>query len=143
MVDRGAKLEFHPNNHGLTPLCYAAQNGRSEIVRLLVERGANLDHQSNNGATPLCMASQQGHLETARLLLDNGAIIDRQNHEGGTPLDYALKRGGGAHDIVFVLVQAAARQGYVSLLKRVLLSNQNPWINLPVLCKRKWNGVTG
>jgi hypothetical protein len=36
-----------------TPLCWAAQHGRDNLVRLLIENGANLNHKDWLGYTPL------------------------------------------------------------------------------------------
>ena len=51
-------------DNGATPLVVAAGNGHPEVVRFLVESGANKDQgTTGNGATPLFIAAPQGHLE--------------------------------------------------------------------------------
>ncbi len=96
-----------------------------EIVRLLVNQAANLEHQNSMGNTPLLSAARNGHWDTVSLLLKHGAIIEQQDHEGRTPLDYALVLDGRGHDFVYLLVQAAGQQGYISLLTRTLYLDRN------------------
>ena len=59
--------------NGATAVLGASQNGHLEIVRLLLESGADKDLTKNDGATALTIASQNGHLEVVRLLLESGA----------------------------------------------------------------------
>ncbi len=99
----------------------ASQNDHAEIVRLLLDWGANLEHQDFTGCTPLMLAARNGHCwETVRLLLGCGANIEQQDFEGRTPLECALIIDGGGHDTVYLLVQAAAQQDTASLVLRRL-----------------------
>jgi ankyrin repeat protein len=54
----------------------AARNGQVEIVRLLIDHGANLHTADTNGWTPLHVSSRSGHLEVVKLLLRRGMDID-------------------------------------------------------------------
>ncbi len=66
-IDSGAR-------HGQTALYFAAEKGRHEVVRLLVERGAKVDFRDTFfGSSPLDMALRGGHFEVARYLLVHGA----------------------------------------------------------------------
>ena len=57
-----------------TALYIAAQNGHLEVVRFLVESGANKDQgTTDDGATALYIAAQTGHLEVVRFLVESGA----------------------------------------------------------------------
>ena len=48
--------------------------GHIEVVRFLVESGANKDQgRTDTGATPLLIAGQQGHLEVVRFMGEVGA----------------------------------------------------------------------
>jgi ankyrin repeat protein len=58
-----------------TPLSWAAHHGHTDIARLLLDYGANVNHQTTDGLTPLSLASQKGHWETAQLLLGRGGIV--------------------------------------------------------------------
>jgi len=45
-----------------TPLHYAAQNGKSRAVKLLLEAGAKADMKTNSEDTPINLAAENGHL---------------------------------------------------------------------------------
>ena len=48
---------------GATPLFIAAQNGHLDVVRHLVEVGADKDKARDTGATPLFIAAEKSHLD--------------------------------------------------------------------------------
>ncbi len=70
--------------YGIRPLHWAAQAGDLEMVRLLVEFGANVNgHETATargsvfpGQSPLGLAAMQGHKAVARFLLERGAEAD-------------------------------------------------------------------
>lgn len=49
------------------------------MVRLLLEKGADVAVANNNGWTPLKSAANEGHLDVAQLLLEKGANINGQD----------------------------------------------------------------
>src|SRR5262245_60563643 len=57
-----------------SPLMFAAGNGHVEMTRLLLARGATVDHRDHNGDRALLWAAQRGHVETVRMLLAAGAV---------------------------------------------------------------------
>lgn len=61
-----------------TPLTLAAQNGDHQMIRLLVEKGANVNYVPPGGyrRTALCSSVRRGDLEAARFLLDHGADLN-------------------------------------------------------------------
>lgn len=56
-----------------------------EIVKLLVEKGANINIQDEHGRTALHIASVNGRLEMVKLLVEKGADIKVKNNKGETP----------------------------------------------------------
>lgn len=56
-----------------TPLIYAAVNGYVDIVKALIDHGANLEAANEHGETALYQAAVNGHQEIVSLLLDKGA----------------------------------------------------------------------
>lgn len=58
---------------GKTPLYLAAEHGHLEIVRILVEAGADPNAGDFSGRTPLDSATENGHQEVARYLAEHGA----------------------------------------------------------------------
>jgi ankyrin repeat protein len=59
-------------NIGWTPLHLAAAQGNVEVVRILVERGADTIAQTEDGRTPLHVAAQVGNTEIVRILVEHG-----------------------------------------------------------------------
>ena len=77
---------------GRTPLSWAAQEGRLNIVKLLI-RGADLDGIDERGYTPLRRALEKGQEAVARLLIDKGADVNAQDSSGSTALILASEDG--------------------------------------------------
>jgi ankyrin repeat protein len=81
-------------------LALAAQLGRTDVVRLLVEAGEDPNRRNPAGmhahATPLHHAALGGHAETARLLAERGARVDIEDEiYRSTPVGWA-EHGGHA-----------------------------------------------
>jgi hypothetical protein len=81
-------------------VAHAAHKGRTEICKLLLERGASA---SAHGSGSLICATIRGHLEICRLLLDHGAQL---NAQGSDVLMYASHMG--YIDIVRLLMDRGA-----------------------------------
>lgn len=58
-----------------TPLVVASLHGRTEAVRLLIDRGADHAIPSDNGSSPLLIAAFFGHQDVVEILLKNGADV--------------------------------------------------------------------
>ena len=84
----------------------AARNGHLDIVRLLLEAGADKDAARQNGSTALHTAAWNGHLDVVRFLLEAGADKDAAAQSGGTALHTAAQSGN--LDIVRLLLEAGA-----------------------------------
>jgi ankyrin repeat protein len=75
----------------LSPLLYAARDGRIESARMLVAAGAQVNQTDANGITPLLMAITNNHMEVARFLIEQGAAINVMDWYGRTPLGAAVE----------------------------------------------------
>jgi ankyrin repeat protein len=51
----------------------AAKKGREAVVKLLLEKGAELESKDGDGRTPLLWAAAGGHEAVVKLLLEEGA----------------------------------------------------------------------
>jgi uncharacterized protein len=76
---------------GMTPLLYAARDGRIDITRILIVAKADVQQADVNGITPLLMAITNNHLDTAKFLLENAAAPNAADWWGRTPLYAAVE----------------------------------------------------
>ncbi|KAK7883598.1 hypothetical protein LTR67_011097 [Exophiala xenobiotica] len=81
------------SNDGRTPLSWMAERGHEAVVRLLLEKGAELDSKDTSGWTPLLRAAENGEEPVVRLLLEKGAKLDSKDNDGRTPLSWAATSG--------------------------------------------------
>lgn len=78
----------------LPPLFNASSVGDLELVRLLVDRGADVNKPWETlGRTPLWVAAQDGHTQIVEYLLDRGASPNQRDTSGWTPLHAAAISG--------------------------------------------------
>jgi ankyrin repeat protein len=95
-----------------TPLHVASYLGNLEIVRLLLDHGAELEANCDVGEKPLhfvsCGAykSQVDGVRTAQLLLKRGANVNTRRHDRSTPLNVASRFG--MFEIVRLLIDHGA-----------------------------------
>jgi uncharacterized protein len=75
----------------VTPLASAAAAKQTEIARMLIARGANVNARAVSGHVPLHEASANGNVELVRLLIESGAEVNAKTDEGKTPLDLAIE----------------------------------------------------
>jgi ankyrin repeat protein len=94
---------------------WACGFGRTSVVELLLEEGADLRDQDGNGQTGLHAAALAGHLETVRALLKRQPLLELRNVWGGTVLEHTLW-ASIHHDptvdyapVVEALIQAGAK----------------------------------
>jgi ankyrin repeat protein len=64
-----------PDSRRLTPLLYAARDGRLDSARTLVAQ-APTSSADANGITPLLMAISNNHMDVARFLVEREANIN-------------------------------------------------------------------
>ncbi|MDD3469661.1 MAG: ankyrin repeat domain-containing protein [Thermoguttaceae bacterium] len=82
-----------PYTAGLTMLHYASFGGRTDLMRQLIQAGADIESRGIDkwgGATPLQMAAEYGGVEAVEVLLDAGADIETRDYQGCTPIFRAV-----------------------------------------------------
>jgi ankyrin repeat protein len=87
-VSGDARFWFHD-----TFLMVAARWGHVDMVRFLLDRGADIEGTDDLGATALMRAADAGHAEIVRMLLDRGANVDHDDWSDQTPLSEAATAG--------------------------------------------------
>ena len=78
-----------PDDAGLTPLHLAAAQCHTNVVALLLDKGADVNRKANGGATPLHLAAQEGCVGAVSMLLAKGATINARDGQDRTPLSRA------------------------------------------------------
>ena len=94
LLDAGANM-YNVTDHGQTSLHLAVCGGYPEIVRVLLERGMEVDAGDRGGHTALSGACQVGYStkEAIELLLEYNADLEVRNRHGMTPLASAARQG--------------------------------------------------
>ena len=95
-------LRLHPRLVHL-----AAENGHLEVVRLLIEKGADATAEDDDKSTPLHYAAENGHLEVVRLLIEKGADATAANVYKSTPLHFGGAENGHL-EVVRLLIEKGA-----------------------------------
>lgn len=91
--------------NGTTPY-WATVEGHTEIAKLLIASGADVNAVNNEGETPLFLAASNNCKEIAKLLISNGADVNSVEGRGYTPLHWAS--AGGYTEIVKLLISNGA-----------------------------------
>jgi ankyrin repeat protein len=75
-----------------TPLICAIRANREPVVRLLVERGADIEWHLGPEGPPLAQAVEYGHADLAEFLVSSKASVECRGRNGATLLDMAMER---------------------------------------------------
>ncbi|VUZ44566.1 unnamed protein product [Hymenolepis diminuta] len=76
-----------------TALTIAADKGKAEFAKLLLDHGANVEARNKKGATSLWLACNGGHLEVVQKLIEKGADVNSQDHRKVSCLMATFRRG--------------------------------------------------
>lgn len=93
-LHQGADPNERHFRDGKTPLHWAAMIRHTDVARLLIERGADVNAREANGKTPLlqaCTCRGKAHgvrRDMLELLLDSGADVNARDRRGHTALHY-------------------------------------------------------
>ncbi|KAJ7112578.1 hypothetical protein C8R44DRAFT_882341 [Mycena epipterygia] len=96
----------HDDNTVVVAFHAASESGHANIIRLLLEKGADINAVDAKHGSALQAASAEGHTETARLLLKEGADVNAAGGHYGTALQAASY--GGSPEIVRILLKEGA-----------------------------------
>lgn len=90
LVTRKAIIEDYKGNSALV---WAAWAGHLDIVKLLLEYGADVKALDENGNTALFDATRRGHAEVVKVLLDHGSQVSDSRNPTGNALTWARLKG--------------------------------------------------
>jgi uncharacterized protein len=82
-----------PNTAGYTGLMAAAERGRADIVKLLLDHKADPNAAGRDGGTALMLAAENNQPEIAKQLIARGADPNRQDNNGWTAVLKAAYQG--------------------------------------------------
>uniref|UniRef100_A0A8C5WM04 Uncharacterized protein n=1 Tax=Leptobrachium leishanense TaxID=445787 RepID=A0A8C5WM04_9ANUR len=85
-TEEGACSSVHPSRAEL----------RGRFVRLLLDKGAEVNGQDESGRTALSLACELGHLDAVKLLVQHSADPELPDRAGNTPLIYSALCGRNA-----------------------------------------------
>lgn len=135
VLDTGRVHVDCADRDGTTPLILAAANSHPELVRELLEQGAEPNATRHTGTGALFFAAQGGFLDIVTLLLDRGCSINQASKDGGTALIVAaqcghmdvvqelLRRGADPHAAMkdrATAVFVASQNGHTSVVRTLL-----------------------
>src|SRR5439155_9875077 len=111
LLDYGARVDDR-GRYGLTALHYAVRGGKLPLIKLLLERGAEVNALDGDGLTPLLhlskTRSKADPIPVLELLAARGANVDARDETQGTLLMYFARQGKAA-PVQWLLAHGADR----------------------------------
>ena len=89
-LNNGADKNAIYKPYGWPALYWATHKENTEMVSILLEKGAEVNAKNSGGSTALIKASLNGHAEVVRMLLNNGADVNVKDDTGTTALFSAI-----------------------------------------------------
>jgi len=90
-MDAGADVNARDRIVGWTPLHLAADRGRLETAKALINAGANVNASAAHRWTPLHLAVSRRYTELIKVLINAGADVNARRYDGEfTPLHTAV-----------------------------------------------------
>ncbi|KNB19234.1 hypothetical protein FOXG_16648 [Fusarium oxysporum f. sp. lycopersici 4287] len=100
LLQRGANVNTEERNGNA--LYVAAVKGHTDIVRILLEEGADLHQKTGSSGTALQAAAYYGHKLVVERLLDAGANV---HAEGSSPDAFHAAAEGGHQEIIMLFLE--------------------------------------
>ncbi|XP_059366352.1 serine/threonine-protein phosphatase 6 regulatory ankyrin repeat subunit B-like [Carassius carassius] len=95
-------INKHAKN-GWSPLLLAAEQGHTEVVKILLQNNARVDVFDEEGKAAIHLAAEQGHQDIVDTLLAHKAFVNSKTKLGLTPLH--LSAQSGSAQLVRLLVE--------------------------------------
>jgi ankyrin repeat protein len=131
-LDAGVPAD-HPFRYERTALSFAAARGHVEIVRLLLERGADPNKKDSfYGATPFNWAANEGHVQVVRLLIEKGAAVGPElllraaNNGNAELVALALEKSKPSADDLAMALAQATESKHERVVEQLKLAGARP-----------------
>ena len=96
-----------PSDDGVTPICHAATKGYSEIIKILLKYGVDINCRMIGGSTPLLLAVYNNHCDLVDEMIGKlEADPNLPNNDGSTPMFIAASEG--FNEIIKILLKHGA-----------------------------------
>ena len=80
-----------PDKRGMTALMWAVRYNNCPMIKILLDRGADVNKRNNSGMTPLMKAAHDGQIDVVQCLFDNANVaINQRTQAGLTALMFAV-----------------------------------------------------
>eukprot|EP00954_Amorphochlora_amoebiformis_P016731 1314368-Amorphochlora_amoeboformis.AAC.1 len=107
LIKAKADLNYRQKGRQWTALMCAARFGFKDVVKQLVDAGADTEITDIDQFSPLSVATYFGKLNVVRILMRARADLERKNKDGDTPLFIATRKG--FFDILGILIDNGAK----------------------------------
>ncbi len=111
-----------PMDRGQHFLYLAVEKKNTEIVKKLVDYGADLDVQSSSGLTPLGRAVVVRHADSVRILLENGANYKIKINKVSTPFSSAI--GSRDNEIINIFLDQNIEPDFKEIKMVLITGNE-------------------
>lgn len=92
-----------PDEDGYTALHRACYNNHVEVVKYLLEHGADVGARTNDGWQPIHSSAQWGNVQILRILCSWGADLNSKTVGGNTPFHLAVSKPRNGQLIEYLL----------------------------------------
>ncbi|KAL6743422.1 hypothetical protein Aduo_016464 [Ancylostoma duodenale] len=99
------------DKNGHTPMLMAVMGGRTDLVELLLSKGANIAHCDRDGHSAVHWAVVCGQLETLTYLLSQGADVEAPDILKAAPLHYATASEEIAPELALSILHTLLKHG--------------------------------
>ncbi|KAL1964975.1 hypothetical protein VTN77DRAFT_6175 [Rasamsonia byssochlamydoides] len=131
LLEKGASVNYRRGEAGPTVLSMAAEYGTMEMLRRLLDEGAEIKQERDNYAPLLCAAGF-GRVDVLSLLLERGASIEATDEAGRTALHEATMQGQN-HAIHFLLDEDLGLEAKSAKDGMTALHEAAHWGHLPTM----------